>query len=161
MLKHTVYIGLGSNLGDKKENLRTAIAKIESEIGHVVACSSFYETQPEGFVSDNSFLNGVCCVETNKTPIEVLDVSQEIEKQLGRKSKSVNEQYADRIIDIDILLYDDLTISDQRLMLPHPYLHQRGFVILPFAQIASEVVHPTLGKTIGQLRDEFLSGEYS
>lgn len=145
-----VYLGLGTNLGDKKNNLRTAIQYIEERIGKVVSLSAFYETAPWGFVSDNPFLNAAVCVETKLTPLELLKETQAIERQLGRKSKS-NGNYADRIIDMDILLYDELVLETDELIIPHPLMTQRSFVMIPLTEIAPELIHPVYKKKIKDL----------
>ncbi|MDR2953991.1 MAG: 2-amino-4-hydroxy-6-hydroxymethyldihydropteridine diphosphokinase [Prevotella sp.] len=152
--KHVVYIGLGSNLGDRGENLLHAIEKIEERIGQVVATSAFYVTEPVGFRSDNQFLNAACEVETSLSPLELLDVTQSIERDMGRLAKSHDNVYSDRIIDIDILLYDDLIVHYPELTLPHPHIQERTFVLLPLAEIAAGYIHPVLHKTISQLKGE-------
>ena len=106
-----VYISLGTNLGDKEQNLRTAVQKIEEQVGKVISLSAFYITAPWGFDSEHSFLNAAACVETELSPLEVLQKTQEIERELGRTHKSVGGVYSDRLIDIDLLLYDDLILS--------------------------------------------------
>ena len=106
-----VYVGLGTNLGDKEQNLRNAVQKIEEQIGKVVSLSAFYVTAPWGFTSENSFLNAAACVETELSPLDVLQKTQTIERELGRMKKSINGAYSDRLIDIDLLLYDDLVLS--------------------------------------------------
>ena len=106
-----VYLGLGTNLGNKEQNLRDAVQKIEEQVGNVVSLSAFYVTAPWGFASENSFLNAAACVETELSPLEVLQETQMIEKELGRTKKSVNGIYSDRLIDIDLLLYEDLVLS--------------------------------------------------
>ena len=135
MIDHQVYLGLGSNLGDKAWNLSEAIRLIGERVGQVLRQSSFIETEPWGFQSDNSFLNAVILCETNKTPREVLLLTEQIERDMGRRQKSVSVGYADRIIDIDILLYDDLTIDEPDLKIPHPLMHQRDFVMRPLQEI--------------------------
>ena len=100
-----VYVGLGTNLGDKEQNLKVAVQKIEEQIGKVVSLSAFYITAPWGFTSENSFLNAAACVETELSPLDVLQKTQSIERELGRTKKSVNGAYSDRLIDIDLLLY--------------------------------------------------------
>jgi 2-amino-4-hydroxy-6-hydroxymethyldihydropteridine diphosphokinase len=135
MIDHQVYLGLGSNLGDKAWNLSEAIRLIGERVGQVLRQSSFIETEPWGFQSDNSFLNAVILCETDKTPREVLLLTQQIERDMGRRQKSVSVGYADRIIDIDILLYDDLTIDEPDLKIPHPLMHQRDFVMRPLQEI--------------------------
>lgn len=146
-----VYLGLGTNMGDKEMNLRTAVQWINDRIGEVTSLSSFYETAPWGFVSDNSFLNGAVCVETELMPLEVLHRTQAIERELGRTHKSVDGVYSDRIIDIDLLLYEDVVMQSPELTLPHPLMTERGFVLEPLAEIAGEVVHPVRKQTIGEL----------
>ena len=99
-----VYLGLGTNLGNKEQNLRMSVQKIEERIGKIVSLSAFYVTAPWGFASDNSFLNAVVCLETPLRPLEVLKETQAIERELGRTSKSMGGVYSDRLIDIDLLL---------------------------------------------------------
>lgn len=151
-----VYISLGTNLGDKEQNLRNAVQKIEEQIGKVVSLSAFYMTAPWGFTSENSFLNAAACVQTDLLPIDVLQETQKIERELGRTKKSVNGMYSDRLIDIDLLLYEDLIISvsspaGAELNLPHPLMAERDFVMKPLAEIAPELVHPVLGKTMKEI----------
>lgn len=143
MLKevHTVYLSLGTNLGNKEQNLLTAIAEIGRRIGPIKAQSAFLATEPWGFESENTFLNAAIRIETNLSPIALLDETQQIERDMGRTQKSsVNCQlptvnYQDRIIDIDILLYDDLHIDTPRLTIPHPLMQQRDFVLIPLKEI--------------------------
>jgi 2-amino-4-hydroxy-6-hydroxymethyldihydropteridine diphosphokinase len=134
-LTHTAYLSLGTNLGDKENNLLSAISEIERRIGPVRAQSAFLATEPWGFDSQNTFLNAAIRIETKFSPLELLDETQQIERDLGRKHKSVNRQYHDRIIDIDILRYDDLHISTPSLTIPHPHMHERDFVIIPLKEI--------------------------
>ena len=146
-----VYLGLGTNLGDKEQNLRMSIKKIEEGIGNVVSLSAFYATAPWGFSSENSFLNAAVCVETTLLPLQVLEETQRIERELGRTEKSVNGLYADRLIDIDLLLYDDRVMDAEGLILPHPLMTERRFVMEPLSEIAPDVVHPVLHKTMKEL----------
>ena len=132
---HMVYLGLGTNLGDKQKNLNDAIRMLENQVGEVEKVSSVIETEPEGFKSDNMFLNAVVKVRTTLSPFELLDITQDVEKSLGRKEKSSNGIYHDRVIDIDILLYDDINISTPRLVIPHPRMTQREFVMTPLTEI--------------------------
>lgn len=132
---HMVYLGLGTNLGDKQKNLNDAIRMLGNQVGEVDKVSSVIETEPEGFKSDNMFLNAVVKVRTALSPFELLDITQDVEKSLGRKEKSSNGIYHDRVIDIDILLYDDINISTPRLVIPHPRMAQREFVMTPLAEI--------------------------
>lgn len=147
----TVYLGLGTNLGNKEANLRTAIYKLQERIGKQVSLSSFYETAPWGFESDHSFLNAAIGLETSLSPIEILHITQEIEKELGRTKKSVNGSYSDRLIDIDILLYDTLVLQTPELTIPHPLMTERDFVMRPLIEIAGNVIHPTRQKTLSEL----------
>lgn len=143
-----VYLGLGTNLGQKEKNLRTAVEKINEEIGEVTSLSSFYETAPWGFESDNSFLNAAVCIQTNHTPMEVLSLTQHIERELGRTIKSADGLYHDRIIDIDILLYDDSIINTPLLKIPHPLMTKRSFVMDPLKEIAPNLIHPVTGEKL-------------
>lgn len=151
-----VYLSLGTNLGDKEHNLRLAVRKIEERIGTVTSLSAFYATAPWGFSSENPFLNAALCVHTALEPLQVLRITQEIERRMGRTRKSAGGVYADRLIDIDLLLcYDPdgtpLLLDLPELKLPHPLMHLRRFVMQPLAEIAPDIVHPVLGKTIREL----------
>ncbi|MGN1216840.1 MAG: 2-amino-4-hydroxy-6-hydroxymethyldihydropteridine diphosphokinase [Phocaeicola sp.] len=146
-----VFLGLGTNLGDKRNNLLTAVNHIEEKIGKVTSLSSFYETEPWGFKSDNSFLNAALCVETSLEPVAILHIIKEIEIEMGRTQKSVNKVYSDRPIDIDILLYDDMIIKSEELTIPHPLMTERDFVMKPLVEIAGDTVHPLLGKKLVEL----------
>ncbi len=132
---HIVFFGLGSNLGDRKNTIERAIEKINSEIGTVIKQSSLYETEPWGFESSHGFINAAVCCDTKLSPFEILDVTQKIERELGRTQKSINGCYHDRTIDIDILMYDDIEIHDDRLTLPHPHMKERDFVMRPLSEI--------------------------
>lgn len=135
---HTVYLSLGTNLGDKEANINRAIEKINDSVGTVLRTSSFIETEPWGFDSSNTFLNAALCVETNLSPGQLLNVTQLIEREMGRTHKSVNRVYHDRLIDIDILLYDDITISTPALTIPHPLMQERDFVMKPLREIIED-----------------------
>ena len=154
-LMHKVYLGLGSNLGDREENICKAISLIDERVGKVLRQSSLIETEPWGFESSNRFLNGVILCETTLSPREVLKATQKIERELGRKKKSKVEgqrskvegqrskvegqrskvEYADRPIDIDILLYDDWKVDEPDLKIPHPLMQERDFVMTPLKEI--------------------------
>ena len=130
------YLGIGTNLGDRTSNMRSAISLIEEQAGHVLACSSFIETEPWGFSSGNAFLNGVVKIDTPHLPYELLRITQKIECEMGRTHKSINGIYSDRIIDIDILIYEDMVIDEPNLTIPHPLMWQRDFVYIPLLEIA-------------------------
>lgn len=132
---HTIYLGLGSNIGNRKRNMRDAIQYLESIVGTLVRQSDLFETEPWGFDSPNLFINMCVCMETPLSPRQLLEATQSIEKKMGRTSKSEAGEYADRIIDIDILIYDDLVINDGDLIIPHPLMHERDFVMIPLRQI--------------------------
>lgn len=136
----TLYLSLGTNLGDRQSNLATAISLIGEKVGTVQAKSSIIETEPWGFESSNRFLNMVIKVETNLQPHEVLHVTQEIELRLGRSKKTVDGEYHDRLIDIDILIYDNLVMDTPELRIPHPFMYQRKFVTEPLAEIAPDLI---------------------
>ena len=137
---HEVYLGLGSNLGDREAVLLQAIKLIDERVGQVLRHSSFIETEPWGFESTNRFLNAAVCCETTLTPREVLQVTQQIERDLGKRKRHATKRqkeinYQDRPIDIDILLYDDLIVDEPDLKIPHPLMHQREFVMRPLNEI--------------------------
>jgi 2-amino-4-hydroxy-6-hydroxymethyldihydropteridine diphosphokinase len=147
----TVYLGLGTNLGDKTFQLRTAVSEIEKRIGRVMTLSAFYTTSPWGFSSENTFLNAACAVQTTLLPHEVLSITQNIEINLGRKNKSFAHNYSDRLIDIDILFYDQLILDEANLQIPHPLLSEREFVLKPLVEIAPDFIHPVSHKNIRTL----------
>ena len=135
---HKLYISLGSNLGNKEEKLRRAIELINERIGSVLRTSRFIETEPWGFQSENTFLNAACLVETQLTPKQCLRETQKIERLLGRTQKSKDGVYHDRPIDLDLLLYDDLEINKGDLILPHPHMQERDFVMIPLREIMED-----------------------
>ncbi|BEG99943.1 2-amino-4-hydroxy-6-hydroxymethyldihydropteridine diphosphokinase [Bacteroides sedimenti] len=149
-----VYLGLGSNLGNKESNLHLSIEKIKERIGKVISLSAFYASEPWGFESDNSFLNAAVCVETVLSPLVLLEEIQKIEKEMGRTKKSLGGVYNDRLIDIDILFYGNLIIRSEKLSVPHPLIKERSFVIIPLNEIAPELIEPETGKTIRTLCNE-------
>jgi 2-amino-4-hydroxy-6-hydroxymethyldihydropteridine diphosphokinase len=132
-MAHKVYLGLGSNQGDRESQLSRAIELIEERVGHVSRRSSIIETDPWGFTSGNKFLNCAIYLETELKPYELLRVTQEIERELGRRHKGM--AYRDRPIDIDILLYDDITMDKPDLKIPHPLMYERDFVMIPLREI--------------------------
>lgn len=133
-----VYLSLGTNLGDKRKNIAEAIKNIGELVGDVVRQSALYETEPWGFRSDNRFVNAAVCVDTQLSPRRLLEVTQRIEREMGRTLKSDGGEYHDRIIDIDILLYGDLHIDEPDLKIPHPLMHERDFVMTPLNEIIEE-----------------------
>lgn len=132
---HTVYLSLGSNLGDREATMRRAIDLLNERAGSVDRQSSFIETEPWGFESTNKFLNMCVRLLTTLSPEQLLMATKQIERELGRTQKSVNGQYHDRPIDIDILMYDDLQLSTPDLTLPHPHMQEREFVMIPLREI--------------------------
>lgn len=132
---HIAYLSLGSNLGDRHATMQSAILLLGKQAGTVDRVSSAIETEPWGFESANKFLNMCVRIITTLSPEQLLATSKDIELQLGRTTKSVNGQYHDRPIDIDILTYDDLHINTPSLTLPHPHMHERDFVMIPLREI--------------------------
>lgn len=166
-MSHQAYLGLGTNLCSTEtsespqaetnaltQNLKTAIQALQEHIGLLLKCSSFIETEPWGFQSEHRFLNAVALFETELTHRQLLRRTQEIERQMGRTHKSTNAQYHDRIIDIDILFYDDLILNTPNLQIPHPLIEQRQFVLVPLAEIAPDLIHPCTKKRISQALEE-------
>ena len=138
-MNYELYIALGSNMGDRRSLLNRAIALIEERVGAVQRVSSFIETEPWGFESEHPFLNAAVMVRTTLSPIECLDRTQQIERELGRKTKSKGGKYHDRPIDIDLLLYGDLKLSTPRLTIPHPHMYERDFVMIPLREIMPSI----------------------
>ena len=131
-----IYLSLGSNLGDKEGNILRAYALIEQRIGHIVRKSSLHRTEPWRFESSNDFLNSAIAIDTSLTPRELLTETQRIEREIGRTAKtSADGTYQDRLIDIDILIYNDLIIDEPDLQIPHPLMNQRDFVLNPLKEV--------------------------
>ena len=145
----TVYIGLGSNLGDRRQNLSQALNLISQHV-EIIKLSSVYETEPVGYTRQPLFLNTVCCASTEQSPEQLLILFKEIEAMMGRTPSFTNSP---RIIDIDILFYDNKTISTPELTIPHPRITERAFVLVPMLEIAPELTHPENGSTIQELAD--------
>lgn len=142
-------VALGSNMGDRRAKLIDALHALNEQIGSVAAVSPFIETAPQGFDSDGLFLNAAALLRTDLRPEAILHRTQSIEQRLGRLQKSnPRDGYADRPIDIDLLLYDSLVIETDQLTIPHPLMHKRDFVLLPLSRIAPTWVHPVLNRTI-------------
>jgi len=148
----TVYLSVGTNLGDRVQNLVRARRLIAESAGKITAISSEYETEPWGFRSSNRFLNQALAIETDLLPEEILDITKNIEKSLGRTEKT-KTAYTDRIIDIDILLADDIVMLTDTLAIPHPAMHRRLFVLKPLCEIAPSKLHPVLNLTVRELLD--------
>lgn len=146
-----IYIGLGSNMGDRAATLRHALHLLEQRIGTCTACSRFIETRPVGFQSENLFLNAAAAFETTLDPAQLLLATQEIERELGRTEKSHGTVYHDRPIDIDLLLAEGVTVCTPGLTLPHPHLPMRRFVLEPLREIAPAALHPLTGQTVQEM----------
>ena len=142
-----VYLGLGTNLGDRKQNINKAIGAISLKMS-ISKQSSLYETTAWGYTDQPDFLNQVIQVETNLSPLRLLNFLKKTEVELGRVE---NFRYGPRLIDIDILFYDDLIKTTSRLQIPHPRIPERAFVLVPLNEIAPGFVHPVLKKTIAEL----------
>ena len=150
-----VYLALGSNEGDKRQLMEQAIEQLTRFLGAPLRLSSTIETEPVGFSSPNSFLNMVALFSTDIPPMELLDITEEVERRLGRMRKTPKGgTYSDRSMDIDILLYGDRSIETERLTIPHPRMHERFFVLAPLAEISPDLLHPILGKSILELKKE-------
>ena len=134
-----VYLGLGTNLGHREAHLQHAAALVGERIGRVVCASDVYYSKPWGFKSDHDFANMVLCVETRLMPTDLLHVTQAIERDMGRTHKSVGGVYHDRIIDIDVLLYGRVTIWSEHLVVPHPLMHERDFVLVPLRDVMNKM----------------------
>ena len=135
MNRHIVYIGLGSNLGDGSKNLDKAVALLQKEAGEVLYTSTYIESEPWGFESEHRFTNAVTVISTTLEPLPLLDLTQQIERRMGRtRKRRRGEGYSDRVIDLDLLIYDDLQRETERLILPHPHIAERDFVRLPLEE---------------------------
>ena len=136
-------------MGERAKNLDESIIRIEESVGRIIARSSVYSTEPWGFESETEFLNMVICVKTDLTPSGLLGRILMIESQLGRIR--CGKKYSSRKIDIDILLYDNEIVNEESLVVPHPGIQERKFVLVPLAEIAPELIHPVIGKSIASL----------
>ena len=146
ILMNTVFLSIGTNLGKREENLKQAVKMIEAEAGIVKALSSVYETEPWGMTTNDLFLNMALEIETSLNPHTLLEILLGIENKMGRSRKDT--EYSSRIIDIDILFFNSLIISDENLIIPHPFIAHRRFVLEPLAEIAPKLIHPELEKSI-------------
>ena len=145
---HTTYLSLGSNIGDRQALMTQALAMLEGTAGRVVSRSAFYVTKAWGITDQPDFLNMCAAIETDLSALELLATILQTERNLGRERKI---KWGERTIDIDILVYDDAIINEQVLIVPHPYIQDRRFILVPMAEIAPDLVHPVLNKTIDQL----------
>lgn len=151
-MNNHVYIGVGSNIGNRKQNIEAAIEALNlHDCIEVVEVSNWIETKAVSKTPQPDFLNGAICINTILSPTELLDVLEAIEQAGGRQSKGLGDP---RPIDLDILLYGDEIVCDDRLTIPHAMLHERAFVIEPLFQIAPDLVHPILGQSMAQLKAE-------
>lgn len=141
-MKGLSFILLGSNLGDREAILESAVDMIEERCGSVVLMSSLYESEPWGFETENLFLNQAIGVETSLSPHDLLNELLQIEAELGRVRQENHQGYESRPIDLDVIYYDDMVIADEELIVPHPRLHQRRFVLEPLCEIAPDFIHP-------------------
>lgn len=135
VMLHRVYFSIGSNIGNRKQLVRQAVALLNERVGEVERLSSLMETVPWGFDTPNKFINACACCLTTQTPRQLLAVTQRIEREMGRTQKSEDGKYHDRVIDIDILLYDDIRVNDPDLVIPHPHMRERDFVMVPLREI--------------------------
>ena len=135
---HTIYLSLGTNLGSREDNLERALRLLQEQVGALLRRSSLHETTPWGFESSHMFLNLCVCMATSLSPLQLLATTKQIERQLGRTQKSAHGHYVDRVIDIDILLYDDAHVNESDLIIPHPHMYERDFVMLPLNEILDD-----------------------
>jgi 2-amino-4-hydroxy-6-hydroxymethyldihydropteridine diphosphokinase len=154
-MNHLVYLSLGSNIGDRESHLRDAIARLENQ-GRIQSIASFYETEPVEFTDQARFLNCALALETEEAPEQLMESVLHIEQEMGRERL---QNKGPRTIDIDILLFSDTIIDSPKLTIPHPAMHARRFVLQPLAEIAPEVRHPVLKKTIRELLGALPAGQ--
>ena len=148
MKANQIYLHTGTNLGDREANLKRANERIMEEIGPIEKASRVYRTKAWGITDQPDFLNQALLVSTHLSPFELLEKIQEIERRMGRVREI---KWGERIIDIDILFYNDEIIDTENLTIPHPYLHYRNFVLLPLMDIAPGLLHPGFGLTVAEL----------
>ena len=155
-MKKEIYLSLGSNLGDRVNQLKEAVRQIEEQVGKLVLVSGIFESESWGFSSEHNFCNCCVSVHTSLEPLQVLDAILAIEKGMGRErisSEGSKDGYADRLIDIDLLFFGNIHFKHPRLILPHPSMAQRRFVLLPLHEIAPGLVHPVLDMSVRRMLD--------
>ncbi len=155
--QHVAYIGLGSNLGERERTLRDALAELSGRDGvAVVRVSSFTETRPVGGPPQGPYINAAAELHTALSPHGLLEVLRDVEDRFGRERKV---RWGPRTLDLDLLLYDDLIVDEPDLQVPHPLMHRRRFVLEPLCEIAPQVRHPILGRTVRELLDALTAGD--
>ncbi len=153
ILKHTAFVALGSNLGDRQGNLNRAVELLKQHGVEVLKVSTFIETEPYGVTDQPRFLNGACMVKTDLSPLELLRLLLSVEKEMGRVRL---RHWGERNIDLDLLLYEGVIMDTEELRLPHPDMANRDFVMLPLAELAPSLIHPVLQKTMQELAEKFI-----
>jgi 2-amino-4-hydroxy-6-hydroxymethyldihydropteridine diphosphokinase len=147
---HEIYLSAGGNLDNTAEKFERLFSLLQSRVGEIVRKSSYYQSEAWGFESENLFINIALCLQTELSPFELLQETQSIEKELGRTEKTTTS-YQDRMMDIDIIFYDNLVMKTDTLEIPHPKMHLREFVLVPLNEICPKFVHPVLQESVEQL----------
>lgn len=148
---NNIILLLGANLGKINQNFEIVTLLINQNIGKILKTSSLYQSEPWGFETPELFINQVIEVQSDLSAFEILKETQAIEKQIGRKTKSVNQEYSSRLMDVDILFFNNDIIESETLTIPHPRLHLRNFTLLPLTEVIPNYNHPKLNKSISQL----------
>lgn len=155
---HSVYIGFGSNIGDRLTHIQNAIEFLSKTEGITLRkISSIYTTDPVGYEEQAQFLNGVAAIQTTLSPLSLIHTLKDIETTIGRQHRI---RWGPREIDLDILIYGDLWVQTEELVIPHPEMHLRGFVLVPLAEIAPNLVHPVFQETIQALHNHLKDSEF-